>query len=147
MAVMGVIPACDVLKITSVLQHLGPLIFDTKRYLAKIADYNRKSVVTFFIIIIFQTKKIFSIISPFFIVLIKNLFFIIDTFITLNIKFIFVAKTVSVTDDAYDALVSIKRGKMTFSDVIMSMYNDLYGTVDEEEEEKDAKLKPGRKKR
>lgn len=70
-----------------------------------------------------------------------------DTFITLNIKFIFVAKTVSVTDDAYDALVSIKRGKMTFSDVIMSMYNDLYGTVDEEEEEKDAKLKPGRKKR
>lgn len=57
------------------------------------------------------------------------------------------AKTVSVTEDAYDALVSIKRGKMTFSDVIMSMYNDLYGTVDEEEEEKDAKSKPGRKMR
>ena len=71
--------------------------------------------------------------------LIKNLFYIIDTFITFNIKSIFVAKTVSVTDDAYDALVSIKRGKMTFSDVIMSMYNDLYGTVDEEEEEKDSK--------
>ncbi len=54
------------------------------------------------------------------------------------------AKTVSVTEEAYDALVSIKRGKMTFSDVIMSMYNDLYGTVDEEEDEKDAKQKPGR---
>lgn len=54
------------------------------------------------------------------------------------------AKTVSVTEEAYDALVSIKRGKMTFSDVVMSMYNDLYGTVDEEEDEKDAKLKPGR---
>jgi len=63
-----------------------------------------------------------------------------------NIKFSFVAKTVSVTEEAYDALVSIKRGKMTFSDVIMSMFNDLYGTVDEEEEE-DAKSKPGRMKR
>jgi predicted CopG family antitoxin len=70
-----------------------------------------------------------------------------DTFITYNIESIFVAKTVSVTEEAYDALVSIKRGKMTFSDVIMSMYNDLYGTVDEEEEEKDAKAKPGRIKR
>ncbi len=54
------------------------------------------------------------------------------------------AKTVSVTDEAYDALVSIKRGKMTFSDVIMSMYNDLYGTVDEEEDEKEVKSKTGR---
>jgi len=52
-----------------------------------------------------------------------------------------VAKTVSVTDEAYDALVSIKRGKMTFSDVVMSMYNDLYGTVDEEEEEKEKEVK------
>lgn len=73
------------------------------------------------------------------IIFIENLYFTIDTFITSNIKSISVAKTVSVTEAAYDALVSIKRGKMTFSDVIMSMYNDLYGTVDEEEEEKDSK--------
>ncbi|GEM_PF-2466282 len=76
----------------------------------------------------------------------KIVFFIMDTFITSNIDLTFVAKTVSVTEEAYDALVSIKRGKMTFSDVIMSMYNDLYGTVDEEEEERDPKGKPVRLK-
>ncbi|MCX6698926.1 MAG: antitoxin VapB family protein [Methanomicrobiales archaeon] len=48
------------------------------------------------------------------------------------------AKTISVTAQAYDALVSIKRGKMTFSDVVLSMYNDLYGTVDEDDDEKNA---------
>jgi predicted CopG family antitoxin len=73
-----------------------------------------------------------------------KIIFIFDTFIIYNIIFTSVAKTVSVTDEAYDALVSIKRGKMTFSDVIMSMYNDLYGTVDEEEEEKEVKSKTGR---
>lgn len=48
-------------------------------------------------------------------------------------------KTISVTMQVYEALVSLKRGNMTFSDVIFDMYNDLYGTVDEEETEQDVK--------
>jgi predicted CopG family antitoxin len=42
-------------------------------------------------------------------------------------------KTLSVTRDVYDALVSLKKGNMTFSDVIREMYDELYGTVDEDE--------------
>ena len=46
-------------------------------------------------------------------------------------------KTIAVTEEVYEALVSLKRGNMTISDVILDMYNDLYGTVDEEEPEHD----------
>jgi predicted CopG family antitoxin len=44
-------------------------------------------------------------------------------------------KTISVTEDVYEALLSLKKGKMTFSDVIRELYDELYGTVDEEESE------------
>ena len=46
-----------------------------------------------------------------------------------------VRKTISITEEVYEALLTVKRGNMTFSDVIMEMYNDLYGTVDEEDED------------
>jgi predicted CopG family antitoxin len=42
-------------------------------------------------------------------------------------------KTISVTREVYDALISLKKGNMTFSDVILEMYDELYGTVDEDE--------------
>ena len=61
---------------------------------------------------------------------------IADIFIMFNVVNIpLVPKTISITEEVYNSLVSLKRGKQTFSDVIMEMYNELYGTVDEEEED------------
>ncbi len=54
--------------------------------------------------------------------------FIIDAIIIT-----FVVKTIAITENVYNALLSLKRGNMTFSDVILQMYDELYGTVDEEE--------------
>ncbi len=65
-----------------------------------------------------------------------NIIKIADMFIMFNVVNIpLVPKTISITEEVYNSLVSLKRGKQTFSDVIKEMYNELYGTVDEEEED------------
>ena len=56
-----------------------------------------------------------------------------DKFIIFDIAATFVAKSISITEKVYDALLDLKRGNMTFSDVILEMYDELYGTVDENE--------------
>jgi hypothetical protein len=56
-----------------------------------------------------------------------------DKFIIFDTTATFVAKSISITEKVYDALLGLKRGNMTFSDVILEMYDELYGTVDENE--------------
>ncbi len=56
-----------------------------------------------------------------------------DKFIIFDKAATFVAKSISITEKVYDALLGLKRGNMTFSDVILEMYDELYGTVDESE--------------
>ncbi len=55
-------------------------------------------------------------------------------FIIFAVIITFVGKTIAITEKVYNALLGLKRGNMTFSDVILQMYDELYGTVDEEED-------------
>ncbi len=64
---------------------------------------------------------------------VSNIMDIGKIFIVVAIIITFVVKTIALTENVYNALLGLKRGNMTFSDVILQMYDELYGTVDEEE--------------